>query len=104
LNRKRFVLFLCFGLAGARCGHVVGNGLIFVEANVAGIGTHESFVEDAAGQLLKLLFFQSAEQTRSNLGGERDIVERDATLLPLFFQTIAEGSHLRRQLLKRASA
>ena len=93
LNWKRLSHFDGRGLIRADCGHVVGNGLIFVQANVTRISAHESLVEDAAGKLLKLFFFKGAEQTSPNLGGERDIVERDATLLTLFFQTIAEGSH-----------
>ena len=93
LNREPFLLLLRLGRARTGRSHVVGNGLILVEANVTGIGTNKSFVENAAGELLKLLFFEGAKQTGPDLRGERDVVERDATLFPLLFQTIAEGSH-----------
>src|SRR4029077_14132869 len=74
-------------------GDVVGHGLIFVDPDVASVRAHETFVEDAAGKLVEFLFFQGAQQTGADLGAERDVVERDAALLALFSQTIAERSH-----------
>jgi hypothetical protein len=81
------------GWIRARSRHVIGDSLVFIKTNVASVCANESFIEDTAGKLLELFLFQRTEQTSANLGVQRDVVEGDPPLFPLFFQTIAEGSH-----------
>ena len=69
---------------------VVGDGLIFVQVQAAGVGTNETFIEDAAGELIEVVLFESDQHTSADLGGGRDFFQRDATLLALLFQSDAE--------------
>ena len=69
-----------------RGGHVIGDGLVFVHAQMAGVGADKSFVEDAAGKLIEVVFFQGAQETGPDLGGHSDVVQRDLALFPLPLQ------------------
>ena len=82
------------GQAGSAGGHEIGDGLVFVNAQVAGIGADEPFVEDAAGKLVELLLLEGDEETGADLGGDRDVVQRDLALFPLPFQPCPKGFHL----------
>jgi len=77
------------GVAGSF--EVIGNGLIFVEANEAGIGADEALVEDAAGQLVEFIFFQGLQHAGADFGGDGDFLERDLALFALQFQFFAKG-------------
>ena len=64
-------------------GEIIGNGFFFIEANLAGVGADEPFVENAAGELLEFFFFQGAQHAGADFGGARNGFERDATLFAL---------------------
>lgn len=75
----------------AQGSKIVGDGFFFVKADLAGVGAHESFIEDAAGKLIEVFFFQCAEHARADLGGVGDGVELEAALLALFAKFFSEG-------------
>lgn len=83
----------------AQSGEVVGNGFFLVEADLAGIGPDEAFVEYAAGKLVKVFFFQGAEHARADFCGIGDGVERESALLALLAKFFPERSQGR---LRRA--
>src|SRR5208283_2679405 len=65
-------------LALAQGGEVIGDNFFFVEADLAGVGADETFVEDAAGELVEMLVLDGAEHAGADLRGGGDGVERDA--------------------------
>ena len=76
------------------CGQVVGYGFFFVESDLAGVGAHKTFVEDAAGELVEVLLFEGAQHAGADLGGVGDGIEPDASLLALltkFFSECTQG-------------
>ena len=83
----------------AQGGQIVSDGFFFVESDLAGVGAHETFVEDAAGKLVEVFVFQGAQHAGADLGGVGDGVERDAALLALFAKFFSERSH---EWLRRA--
>src|SRR5947209_18004273 len=44
-------------------GHIVGNSLLFVNSQVAGIGAHKAFVEDAAGEKIEFFLLERLQGT-----------------------------------------
>jgi hypothetical protein len=77
---------LGLNLALAQGSQIVGYGLFFVEANLAGVGADKAFVENAAGKLVKMFVFDGTQHARTDFRGGGDGVERDTTLLALFAQ------------------
>ena len=77
------------GVAGSQ--QVFGNGLIFVQANAAGIGADKALVEDASRQLVELIFFQGPQHARPDLGGVGNLLQCDLALFALLFQFFAKG-------------
>jgi len=78
----------------AHCGQVVRYGFFFVESDLAGVGAHKAFVEDASGELVEVLFFEGAEHASADFGGVGDGIEPDALLLALlakFFSECTQG-------------
>jgi len=53
---------------------VVGDGLIFVQSYMTGVGSHETFVENAARQLVEVFFFQGLQHALSDFGGGGDLL------------------------------
>jgi len=76
-----------------QCFHVIRECLFFIEPDVTGVGPNETLVENAPRQLLELLFLEGAQHTRTDLGAQRDIIERDAALLAFFLQPVTKRSH-----------
>lgn len=75
-------------------GQVVGYGFFFVEPDLAGVGAHKSFVEDAAGELVEVLVLKGAQHASADFGGVGDGIEPDALLLALlakFFSECTQG-------------
>jgi hypothetical protein len=70
---------------------IVGDGLILIESNRAGVGADEAFVENAPGQLGELVFFERLKHARADLGRRRNLVESDFALLALKLQFFPEG-------------
>ena len=82
------------GRAGFGGRHEVGNGLVFVHAQMAGVGANKAFVEDAAGKLIEAVFLNGGEETGADLGGHSNVVQRDLALFPLPLQSCPKGFHL----------
>jgi hypothetical protein len=76
--------FLGLNLALAQGGEIVGYGFFLVKADLAGVGAHETFIEDSAGKLVEVFVFESTQHARADFCGVRDGIEREATLLALF--------------------
>ena len=72
------------------CFQVLGNRLVFVHSHTLGVGADVSFVEDASGKQIKLLFFQSQQQAASNLGCRDNLLQRNTPHLSLLTQTFAK--------------
>ena len=79
------------GGASPEASQVVGNGLIFVEANATGIGADEALVEDAPRQLVELILFQRLQHARPDFGGAGNLLQRDFALFALQLQFFAKG-------------
>ena len=77
----------------AQGGEVIGDGIVFIESDVAGVGADETFVENAAGKLVKAFVLEGAEHAGADLSGVGDGVERDAAVLALLAKFFSEGSH-----------
>jgi hypothetical protein len=84
---------LGLNLALAQGGEIIGDGFFFVEADLAGVGADKTLVEDAAGKLIKVFFFDGAEHAGADFGGVGDSVEGDAPLLALFAKFVSERTH-----------
>ena len=80
-------------LALAQGGKVIGDNFFFVEADLAGVGADETFVEDAAGELVEMLVLNGAEHAGADFRGGGDGVERDAAPLTLLTKFFSEGAH-----------
>src|SRR6266404_6939627 len=77
------------GVAGSL--QIIGNGLIFVQAKEAGIGTDKTFVEDATGQLVEFILLQRFKHADSDLGGDGNLLQCDVALFALQFQFLTKG-------------
>ena len=78
-------------IRGSKAGDkVIGNGLLLINAEAARVGANKTLIEDSAGKLVEVLFFQCVEHARADLGRTGDFIQRDATLLALLFQLRAE--------------
>ncbi len=77
----------------AQGGEVIGDNFFFVEADLAGVGADETFVEDAAGELIEMLVLDGAEHAGADLRSGGDGVERDAATLTLLTKFFSEGAH-----------
>jgi hypothetical protein len=80
-------------LALAQGGEVIGDYFFFVEADLAGVGTDETFVEDAAGELVEMLFLDGAQHAGADFCSGGDGVERDAATLTLLAKFFSEDAH-----------
>jgi hypothetical protein len=89
------------GVAGSF--EVLGNGLIFIEANEAGIGADKALIEDASGQLIEPILFQCLQHARADLGGAGNLLQCDLALLALQFQFFAKGRQTSLPLLLDAN-
>ena len=74
----------------AHGGQVIGYGFFFIEADLAGVGAHETLVEDAAGELVEVLVLEGTQHAGADFGGVGDGIETDALLLALFAKFFSE--------------
>ena len=58
-----------------------------------GVRANESFIKDAAGKLIEILFFDGAEHARGDLDDIGDVIEREFFALARFAKFISEGAH-----------
>ena len=92
---------LLLNLTFAQSSQIVGYGFFFVESDLAGVGAHETFVEDAAGKLVEVFVLEGAQHASADFGGVGDGIEREAALLALFAKFFSKRSHGR---LRRAES
>ena len=80
-------LWLALGvwLVGAAGSEVVGDRLFLIDPQMASVGSNESLIEDAPWKLVEVLFFQSDEEPGADLGGYRNVFQRDLALLTFPF-------------------
>jgi len=78
----------------AQAREVIIDCLLGVEAEVLGVRSDESAIEDAAGQLLEVFLFDGLQHARADLGDVGNVVERELFLLPRFTKFVAELAHV----------
>jgi hypothetical protein len=86
---------LLLDLTLAQSGEVVGYGFFFVKSDLAGVGADESFIEDAAGKLVEVFVFESAQHAGADFCSVGDGIELEPALLALLAKFFSEGSHVR---------
>jgi hypothetical protein len=81
---------------------VIGYRLVFVQADLAGVGADETFVEDATRKLIEVLIFNGAEHAKTDFRGGRDSLERNAAQFALRAKIVPERTQgeLRRAFLR----
>ena len=84
---------VCLKLVIAQSDQIVRYRFFFVEADLAGVSAFETLVEDAAGELVEVFVFESAQHAGINFGNFGDGLKRDAALLALFAKFFAERAH-----------
>jgi len=89
----RFPDFVGIDLRLAQAGEIVGDGIFGVESEVLGVGANESLVEDAAGKLIEVFFFDGLEHARADLGDVGNVIEREVLFLACLAEFVAEFSH-----------
>lgn len=77
----------------AQAGQIVGDGFFVVQLQMLGVGADEAFVEHTAGELIEVLFLDSFEHARADLGDVGDVIEREAAPLALCPEFVAERTH-----------
>ena len=77
---------------------IAGHCFFFVKADLAGVGADETFIEDAAGELIEAFVFQGAQQAGADFRGIGDGIEFDAAQLALLAKFFSEGAHVPLQL------
>jgi len=93
-GRLRLPDFVGVDLGLAQAAEVVGDGLFVVESEMLGVGADETFVEDAAGELVEALLFNGQEHARADFGDVGDVFEREFFLLARFAEFVAEVAHV----------
>jgi len=83
---------LLLNLTLTQSGEIIGDRFFFVEADLAGVGAYESFIEDAAGKLVEVFLFESTQHANADFGGVGDGIESEAALLALLAKFFSEGS------------
>jgi hypothetical protein len=83
-----------FELTLADGREIVGHGFLFVKADLAGVGADETFIEDAAGELVEAFVLESAQHAGADLRGVGDGIEFDAAQLALLAKFFSEGAHV----------
>jgi hypothetical protein len=84
---------LLLNLSLAQGGQIVGHRFFFVESDLTGVSANETFVEDAAGKLIKMFVFEGAQHAGADFGAIGDGIEGDAPLLALLAKFFPERSH-----------
>jgi hypothetical protein len=88
--------FLKGSFGNNRCagGDEIGNGLVFVEFEVTGVGADKPLIKDTAGELIELVRLEGDKEARGDFGGDGDVVKRDFALFPLPLQSCSKGFQL----------
>jgi len=81
------------GLISAQSREIVGYRFFLVKPDLAGVGADETFIEDAAGELVEVFVFEGAQHAGADFRGVGDGIEFDAAQLPLLAKFFSEGAH-----------
>src|SRR5579859_673811 len=71
---------------------VLSEKILLIETQIARDGTHKPAVENAAGEFVPILVFQSLQKTQTDARGDDDLVGRDFTQFALTLQTFPKIS------------
>src|SRR5579885_1419480 len=94
---------LCFNLRLPHLVEIFVDGFFGIETELLGVGANESFVENAAGELIEVLFLDGAKHARSDLDDVGDVVERKLFALACLAKFVPEVAHeTQRRLLFRS--
>lgn len=90
--------FLCVPSVGVdlrltQTRQVIVDRIFGIEAEMLGVGANESAIEDAAGKLLEVFFFDSLQHACADLGDVGNVVERELFFLARFAEFVAELAH-----------
>ncbi len=85
--------FVSIDLRLAQASKVIGDGVLRIEAEMFGVGADETFVEDAAGQLVEMFFFDGLQHARADLGDVGNVIVRELFFLARFAKFVAEFAH-----------
>jgi hypothetical protein len=80
-------------LLGARGCEIAGDRFFFVEADLAGVGADEAFIENSAGELVEVFVFEGAQHAGADFRGVGDGIEFDAAQLALLAKFFSERAH-----------
>jgi hypothetical protein len=81
------------GCLAAELLEEVPNGLVRIETNLDRVRPHESTAENPARQLRNVVALEPFERANRNLGGCRNLAQRDALPFARFAEPGAEVSH-----------
>jgi len=85
---------LVFGRERLGAGRgIIGDRLVFVNAQKAGVSAHEALIEDAAGKRVKVFLFQGLQMAARDLGGFRDFGQGNTPHLPFAPQPFAKCAY-----------
>jgi hypothetical protein len=54
---------------------ILGKSLIFIESDSTRVGAHESFIKDAPGQLIELVFLERLQHASADLSNGGNLIE-----------------------------
>ena len=89
----RFPDLVGVDLCLTEAGEIIGDGFFGVHSEMLGVGANESLVEDTAGELIEVLFFDGLKHTRTDLGDIGNGIERDVFFLACLAEFVSEFAH-----------
>jgi hypothetical protein len=84
---------LSIDLRLAKSGQIFGDRFFGTKAQSLGVGADETLVKDATGKNVETFLFNGFQHTRADLGDVGNVIESQATLLPLLAKFFSEPSH-----------
>lgn len=76
-----------------QAGEIVSDGFFGVQAEMLGVGTDESAIEDATGKAVEVLLFDGLKHARADFGDVRNVIEREAFGFARLAEFVAELAH-----------
>jgi len=89
----RIPLGMGFELRLTKAGEVACDRFIVVQAEMFGVGANKALVENATGELVEMFLFDGPQHAGTDFGDVGDVLERDAFLLALIAECVAELAH-----------
>lgn len=75
-------------------GQIIVDSILVVQAKMLGVGANKSLVENAAGKLIEVFFFDGAQHAHADLGDVGNVIEREFSLLARFAEFVSEFAHV----------